>query len=90
MCNNIQNGGFSSVNFYKTVFVSFSSSQVSLAQLFHVLCRQKGKPYLSVYKLGVLRPRRQEEVRKLINLQVQWNLGITKDQLADGQNLLAV
>ena len=44
----------------------FSPIQVSLAQLFHVLCRQKGKPYLSVYKLAGLRPRRQWEFRKLI------------------------
>ena len=82
MCNNIQNGGFSSVNFYKTVFIFFffSPSQVSLAQLFHVLCRQKGKPYLNVYELARLRPRWQGVIPKLIYLQIQWHFGVTKDQ----------
>ena len=39
-----------------TVFF-FLLIQVSVAQLFHVLCRQKAKLYLSVFKLAGLRPR---------------------------------
>ena len=44
---------------YLFIYLFFSLIQVSLAQLFHVLCRQKAKPYLSVFKLAGLRPRRQ-------------------------------
>ena len=39
------------------VCTSFSHIKVSLAQLFRVLCRQKAKPYLCVFKLAGLRPR---------------------------------
>ena len=65
LTNNIQNGGYFSVNYYKFVSL-FSPIQISLAQLFHVLYRQKAKPYLSVFKRAGLRPRRQWVVQKLI------------------------
>ena len=40
------------------VCTSFSLIHVSLVQLFRVLCRQKAKPYLCVFELAGLRPRR--------------------------------
>ena len=62
------------------VCTSFSLIKVSLAQLFRVLCRQKAKLYLSFlsqldYDQDGIAGGSSE-----INLEVQWNLGITKDQ----------
>ena len=71
-----QNGDRSSVSYYKCIFLF--SLKFSLHNC-DVLCRRKAKPYISVLKSWTRT--KTAGSNSEVNLNVQWNLGITKDQV---------
>ena len=71
-----QNGDRFSVSYYKCIFLF--SLKFSLHNC-DVLCRRKAKPYISVLKSWTTT--KTAGSNSEVNLNVQWNLGITQDQV---------
>ena len=71
-----QNGDRCSVSYYKCIFLF--SLKFSLHNC-DVLCRRQAKPYISVLKSWTTT--KTAGSNSEVNLNVQWNLGITKDQV---------